>query len=88
MSDLSSATPEQLRAELERRDRAAAIPPPAARPLAEIDWRVVYETATSAVNDAVKRQFMDDDSEGYVWEAVLSAIYGKDYWTWREAQGW
>lgn len=88
MPDLSSASPDELRAELARRDVAAQIPMPQPKASDLVDWAAVYKTVVDGVRDAIERQFMDDDTQGYVWEAAVEAIYGKDYWTWRRAQRW
>lgn len=86
MAELSSASPEELRAEMARREAAAAIPVPEAKPLAEIDWSAVHSAATELVRFAVQDGYFDEDAPNYVYEAAMEAVFGKEFWTWRNAR--
>ena len=73
---------DELKAEVERRaqqekESIQPIPPD------QIDWSNVIAGAIRTV-DAIKDStyYDDNDDEHYAWEAVMKAVYGKDYFTW------
>lgn len=88
MTDFGDASDEELKAELERRERAKSVPIPTAKPMANVDWTNVYETAKSCLETASKLGFWDEDNRHYIYESVLTAIYGDTFWQWKRAQGW
>lgn len=87
MTDLSSASEAELQAELERRQRAAAVPTPQAKPITEVDWSRVHRAATELVRYAIQDGYFDDAAPQYVYEAAMEAVFGKGYWEWRNAKG-
>lgn len=85
MIDLSTATVEQIKAELARRERAATVPAPTAR--TDIDMGQVIDMIVSWVTRlANDERHHDDDIATYVFEAAVTAVYGIDAWKWINAK--
>lgn len=57
-------------------------------PQTDIDWSRVKETAVSGLEQSIKDKYQDDDLKTYVYEAVMEAVYGKDFFKWRNQQDW
>ena len=46
----------------------------------KINWSDVITCAESHMEDIFKRKGTNEDDEHYIFEAVISAMYGKDIW--------
>ena len=44
----------------------------------DVVWQPVYVSAVQSIESAFNNGFMEKDSEHYIWEDVMVAIYGKD----------
>lgn len=87
MSDLKKVSDEDLERELERRKREKA-GNSAPKPLSNPDFSKLITFVVSGIEEAVKERRKDSDFEHYVYEVVMEAIYGKDFWDWWNKQGW
>lgn len=48
-----------------------------------INWSNVIATAKDQVKDVEEGTYFDEeDSKQYIWEEVMTAIYGKDFFKW------
>lgn len=75
MTDLRSASIEQLRAELARRESEEAEAPPS--PLANPDWKQVHATVCEGIARQWIDRYRDDDLRAYVYETAVEAVFGK-----------
>lgn len=57
-------------------------------PLASPDWQPLIETITSGLARSIKDGYEDEDFQYYVYEAAMTAVYGDNYFTWRNKQRW
>lgn len=49
----------------------------------DIDWSEVIENAKSEVEEVLNGEYHEDnDNTQYMYEAVMQAVYGKDYFKW------
>lgn len=56
---------------------------PAPKVQENIDWSNVISTVQDQVKDVEEGTYFDEeDSKQYVWEAVMEAMYGKDFFKW------
>lgn len=77
--DITQATERELRNELDKRARNSTAPHPLAKP----DFKVLEELVISNVSEQISNGIKeDDDTEYYIYEEALTAVYGKDYWKW------
>lgn len=77
---LSFVTDQDLEAELERRRKAkeeAAIP----KPLAAQDFTALREVCARYIKELADDEY-DEDTEHYIYEAAMTALYGKKVWDW------
>lgn len=77
-SRLRGVSDEELKAELERRQKEASAPPEA---LASPSFDGVVRLAKEIV-EAHAEGKDDDDQAHWCFEAVLEAVYGKGIWDW------
>jgi len=84
-SFLRSVSTADLQTELESRKRQASMSPPV-KP--NPDFGPLIKTVTDGVAESIKTGYEDDDFKHYVYEAAMTAIYGKEYWDWRRLQNW
>lgn len=73
---------EELEAELDRRRKKTP------QPLLEPDFTLLHAMVLQGVHTSIMNQCEDDDFEHAVFETVMEAIYGKDFWAWRNVQKW
>lgn len=91
MKQLKDYTPEELRAELERREKEKNSPPSV---LPVIDWSGVINQAKSITKTVADGKHIDDNDDAhYLYEEVMKAVYGKDYFKWfnvaiKQERGW
>ena len=83
MSDLKNVSDQDLPAELDR--RATPIPP---IPLDAPNWDDVKQTVIVGVERSCAEEYEDEDFKHYVYEAAMKAVYGPNYFKWRNAQKW
>ena len=75
LNDVSEA---DLLAELERRKQREKAP----EPLRYIDWKKVIALAHDIVEEIRKNHVRNDDNLHYMYEEVMKAVYGDDYFDW------
>lgn len=85
MHDLSQHSLGEIQAELQRREEMANAPP---TPLENPDFSKLIQVVTDGIATAAKEKYMDDDFREYIFEEVFKAIYGPNYWKWRNNQKW
>lgn len=78
-------TDEQLQAELDRRKKPVLDRPDRLR---YPDWEPLIKMMEEGTNSSIKEGYEDDDFKHYVYEAAMTAVYGKNYFVWRNAQRW
>ncbi len=78
-TSLGRATVEELKAELERRTQV-----PSSRPVAKgtPDFTAVIKMAETEVDRIDAGEHPNDDFKQYVFEGVMTAIYGDQFWVW------
>jgi len=78
--ELSGATLEELKKELERRESLPKIEP---IQLEKVKWDSVYGLAIDRANKIVSGEPIDEtDDRNYMLETVLMTVFGDQYWTW------
>jgi hypothetical protein len=82
---LGDVATKDLEAELERRKKKSNKPP---RPLEKPDFTKLHAMILQGVHTSFENEHQDEDFEHFVYEEAMEAVYGKDYWNWRNAQGW
>jgi len=78
-------TDEELRAELEKRKVVKSIHPCRLDP---IDWNPLIKMVEECEAKSAADRFEDEDNHHYFYEAMMTAIYGPDYFAWRRKQSW
>ena len=79
----------ELEEELARRKKDKNKPP---KPIEQIkvDWLPVYRYVTKSVSEIAKTDEEDrsepKDFEHWIYESVMVAIYGQDFWKWWNQQ--
>lgn len=81
--DLHDVSEADLLAELERKKTIALASP---KPLQNPDFSTLVITVTNGVAQAAHKQHEDADFKQYVYEAALKAVYGPDFFKWRNKQ--
>jgi len=84
-SDLDKFPTQELEAEIRRR-KAESFGAPA--PLLIPDFSTLREMVIEGIDHAVLNGRMDKDFFHNVYETAIEAIYGKDFWIWRNEQNW
>jgi len=64
--------------------RKVQVPLPFAKP----DFTKLINAIVTGVLVMDKEQFEDEDFKHFVFEAAMEAVYGKDYWIWRNSRTW
>lgn len=64
--------------------RKAEVEEAAKRPkkIVEPDFALLVEMFHAGVEKAIENGYLDDDFKQYVYEAVVSVLYGPSYWAW------
>jgi hypothetical protein len=57
-------------------------------PLDVPNWDNVKRTVIAGVERSCAEGYEDEDFKHYVYEAAMIAIYGPDYFKWRNSQNW
>jgi len=52
------------------------------------DFSELIALTNRCLAHSVKEQYQDEDDSHYIYEEAMMAIYGKDYFDWRNEQGW
>lgn len=76
---LSRLSDEELEAELEARQAEENQPPPLVE---KPDWNKLKNFVVSQVEEISKPDGYSKDFEHYVFEEVMSTLYGKGFWDW------
>lgn len=84
MADITQASEAELLAELERRKKAAQGIPP--EPKENPDFSRLTRLILENVTEMVSAEYEEGDMAQYIYEAALEAVYGKEYWDWRNKQ--
>lgn len=80
MTDLTDFTDTQLRLELAKREKEAKTPPSI---IENPDLSRVVSAAKDIVQNVVDGRYHEDnDDDHYIFEAVMEALYGPDFWDW------
>lgn len=84
-SNLKSVSDVELEQELARRkaDAARAIPP---APLPNPDFTGLREMIVKGIEFFAENGYDSKDFQHYVYEEALTAVYGRDFWKWRNAR--
>lgn len=78
-SALEKYTDEELRAEMDRREKEKDKKP---EPKEEIDWSKLIECVKEGVTILDEEGYEQNDFEHYVFEAAMTAVYGDEIWDW------
>jgi hypothetical protein len=83
--ELEEYSEEELKAELKRRDLLKQVPEQC--PADKIDWTKCIETAKSNLENIIEDPGADDDEDDryYAYEALMEAVYGEAFFTWKNA---
>lgn len=82
--DLSTATTEQLMAELARRERVSKLPDPV--PLPEPDFEPVISLVHAYIRAIQAGGPYPEDHDQYIFEGAVVAVYGPGIWPWVRAK--
>ena len=82
MTTIADATIEQLEAEIRKRTSVSSVPEPLRSP----DFSELHKMVVEGVNESHAEQYEDEDFKHYVYEAAMIAVYGKNFFTWRNSQ--
>jgi len=75
---------EALEKELEERKKLKKLAPPDIKE--NIDTEAIKNICLRYTNFVLSKDYCDDnDWEGWIFETVLEACYGEDYWDWHAA---
>lgn len=77
--DLSKATDDQLRAELERRSK---VKPACPQPKPNVDFQPVLTMLNEMVEKASTDEYWEEDNDQYLYECLINAVYGPAFWDW------
>ena len=81
--DLHKYSIAEIEAELLRRKQRMGAPLPVPYP----DFTALLDTITSGIAEYVETG-QSKDFKQYVYEAAVEAVYGKEFWQWRNKQPW
>ena len=81
--DLSRLSSEELKAELERREKGKSAPAPLPHVLN--NYTALRDMIIEGVNTAIQEDRKPKDFRHYVWETAMEAVYGREFWTWWNA---
>lgn len=77
--NLHNFSDDELREELAGREKAKnKLPERGSRTDTEV-VELIYKTVKSCVDKAIKENYWDEDNNQYIFEAVMMAFYGDDY---------
>jgi Holliday junction resolvase RusA-like endonuclease len=76
---------EDLIHELERRKKARNAPP---TPVPNPDFSNLVKTIVDCLEESIRDQYEVKDFEQYVYEEAMKAVYGPDFFEWRNKQSW
>jgi len=85
MTELKKVSDEELEAELERRKKVKNAPPV---PLDQPNFEPLRKMIIEGTRESIENESEDDDFSHYVYEAAMDAVYGKNFWVWRNKQDW
>ena len=85
MDELKCFDTEQLEAELKRHkeeEKGRNKPQPVANP----DWSTVQRYCQEQVDTIFQGKYVDSDSDHYIYEAAMEAVFGRNVWSWINAR--
>lgn len=82
--NIADISTEELQKELERREDTKKGPAPLTVP----NWTKLQQTVVDGIQKCIEEKYMDEDFTHYVYEAAMEAVYGDDFWKWRNKQKW
>lgn len=85
MPDLKNISDADLEKEMARRQKQRVKVP---TPLQSPDFTKLQAVIVQGVHTSIENEREDEDFEHYVYEAALEAVYGKNFWDWRNKQEW
>ena len=81
MVDLSIASDDDLRKEIEKRKVASAKPEPILFSLADASFFLLQKLCLSYIDSLAGGEYFKD-AEYHIFEAAITLFYGKDVWKW------
>lgn len=75
MSTIRTATVDELRAEISRREAEDRETPPS--PLVNPDWSALHELVRVGIGQQWSERFRDEKLRAYVYETAVEAVFGK-----------
>ena len=57
-------------------------------PLPNPDFSDLIKCIEFGTKRSIEDGYQDEDFPNYVYEAAMQAVYGKDYFTWRNSRKW
>jgi hypothetical protein len=75
---LSKYSDDELRKELERREKVRSVPAPKPKP----DFTNLILEAEEGIRSIVKEGHPGKDFEHYIFETAMQCIFGPDVWDW------
>jgi len=73
---LANFSIEDLELEIRRRKRKIPLP------IDQMNWTPVVDCIEEGINALQDEGFEGEDFEGFVFEAAMEVVYGKDVWKW------
>lgn len=86
--DFKNVSDEDLEEELERRKQVREEMKKILVPLENPDFSYLCKYIVHGIEEAVREGFPPKDFKHYIYEAAMEAVYGKDFWKWRNKQKW
>lgn len=82
--DLSTLSIEELQEELKKREQVNTRP----KELPNKDFSQVINTVREYVEDMIEQEWDNDDWRQYIFEAAVEAVYGQEFWGWKNKLKW
>jgi hypothetical protein len=83
MKDLKNISTEALQKEIERRQKIEKVP----RKQDNIVWDSVVQSALDRRDRVASGEYHEDNDDAYyMFEEVMTAVFGKDYFKWENEQ--
>ena len=85
MNELEAFDTERIEAELERRKREKELRDKPQQ-LPNPDWSTVQAWCQEYIDDLYQHGYVHSDSDHYIFEAAMAAVFGNDVWKWINAR--
>jgi hypothetical protein len=73
---------QELKQELEKRERKAALPPERSSKTNSEIVEQIYKAVQPCLKKSIEDNYWDEDNNIIIFEAAMKAIYGEDYFYW------